>query len=32
VKLRRFNLIDAAILVAIGLYEDYRLWRERRQA
>jgi hypothetical protein len=29
-KLRRFNLLDAAILVALGLYEDVRrLWRER---
>jgi hypothetical protein len=30
-KLRRFNLIDAAILVGLGLFEDARrIWRERR--
>jgi hypothetical protein len=30
-KLRRFNLLDAAILVGLGLFEDARrIWRERR--
>jgi len=31
VKLRRFNILDAAILVGLGLFEDLRrLWRERK--
>lgn len=32
-KLRRFNLIDAALLICMGLAEDcLKLWRERRGA